>query len=72
MSISLDLKLTSDFKSKDIIEMIETKLKLKPVQKLRLFTSEGLEISPEELNYIKDGESLFASRGNKEPLVFLY
>jgi len=36
---------------------------MKPVQKLRIFTSEGLEISTEELSYIKDGEAVFASRG---------
>ena len=60
---SFDLKVTSGFKAKDLGELIETQLKLKPVQKLRLFTAEGLEISLEELSYIKNGESVFASRG---------
>ena len=60
---SFDLKLTSTYKPKDIAELIENKLRLKPVQKLRIFTSEGLEISIEELNYIKDGDSVFVSRG---------
>jgi len=60
---SFDLKVNSEFKPKDLGELIETQLKLKPVQKLRLFTSEGLEISIEELNYIKNGEAIYASRG---------
>jgi len=60
---SFDLKVNSEFKAKDLAELIETNLKLKPVQKLRLFTAEGLEVSVEELAYIKNGEAVFASRG---------
>lgn len=62
-SLSFDLKLGSDYKAKDITELIETKLRMKPVQKLRLFTSEGLELPPEDLSYLKSGVSIFASRG---------
>lgn len=60
---SFDLKVGSEIKPKEIQESIESKLKLQSVQKLRLFTMEGLEISPEDLTYLKTGEAIFASKG---------
>ncbi len=41
------------------------------IHKFRLFTIEGVEIYPEELEYLKDGDSLFASAGNNEKKSFL-
>lgn len=60
---SFDLKLASEIKPRDVLETIETKLKLTNIQRLRLFTIEGLEVTPEELAYLKSGEAIFASKG---------
>lgn len=60
-----DLKVKKSYKPDIIIKTIIENLQLQPVQKFRLFTVEGVEIYPEELLYLKDGDALFASRGEE-------
>ena len=48
----------------DIQREIEHKLHLKAAKQLRFFNQEGLEIFEDDLEYMKDGEVLFVSKGN--------
>jgi len=47
----------------EIVKTIQDKFKFKPENKLRLFTSEGLEIYPPDLKYLKGDCSIFVSKG---------
>jgi MAP/microtubule affinity-regulating kinase len=58
-----DLKIKKSYKATDLVKIVDENLNLGSIQKFRLFTLEGVEISTEELEYIKDGDALFASRG---------
>lgn len=57
------MRLKSNVKANELSKELEEKLKLKPIKKLRLFNSEGVEIFPEELEFLNDRDIIFASRG---------
>jgi len=62
-TISFDLKVKKSYKPDEVVRQMIDNLGLTNIQKFRLFTIEGVEIYPEELEYMKDGDSLFASSG---------
>jgi len=55
------------YNPEEIVQTIIENLQLEPVHKFRLFTLEGVEIYPQELSYLKNGDALFASRGIYTP-----
>jgi hypothetical protein len=46
-------------------KIIEEKLHIKFSNKLRFFSKEGVEIFKEEIGYVKNGESLYISKGKR-------
>jgi len=62
-SVAAEIKLRRNQKMSDIQREIEHKLHLKAAKQLRFFNQEGLEIFEDDLEYMKDGEVLFVSKG---------
>jgi len=59
----IHLKMKEHHDPQDIVKTIMDKFKFKPENKLRLFTSEGLEIYPADMKYLKSDCSIFVSKG---------
>ncbi len=61
----INLKGYKKIKLHKMLEEIASKLNIKTndINKLRLFNFQGLEIYKEDLNFIKNGETLYISRG---------
>jgi MAP/microtubule affinity-regulating kinase len=62
-TITCDYALRSQIRMEDFFKDITDKLKLHGAKKLRLFNQNGVELYPEEFDYIKNGDVLFISKG---------
>ena len=61
-STNCDIKVTSTTRFSEIRKMLEQKLE-KGFAKLRLYNHEGVEIMEDDVEFIKAGASLYASKG---------
>lgn len=59
----ITVKLASNIKFSDIQRALEEKIDFRNCKKLRLFTEKGVEIYQDDLEYLKDGTHLYASKG---------
>ena len=61
-SLFIYMKLLHGLTMKDIEEFVKDKWK-KKIKRFRLFTSEGVELFNDELEFIKQGKIYYVSRG---------
>lgn len=61
----ITVKLTSNIKFNDLQRALEEKIDFRNCKKLRLFTEKGVEIYQDDLEFLKDGTHLYASKGKK-------
>ncbi len=64
-SLSANFKLSSNLKFSDIKKVLEEKMDFRNIKTLRLFTDKGVEIYEDDLEFIKNGTGLYASKGEE-------
>ena len=60
--LKYEIKLTSPIRMSDIRKILESKLE-RGFNTLRLFNPEGVEITEDDLEFVKNGSILYASKG---------
>jgi serine/threonine protein kinase len=63
LSFATTLRIKSNLKIKDLARDIEDKLGITAPKDFRFFNQEGLELFPEDLQYLKNGATIFISKG---------
>ena len=64
-SLSATIKISHNLKFSDLKRVLEEKLEIKNSKLLRLFTDKGVEIYEDDLEFLKNGTGLYASKGEE-------
>lgn len=61
----IKMKISNNHKLIDIIQFLEEKWETR-YRKIRLFTSQGVEIFQDDIIYMKNGSELYVSKGKQK------
>jgi predicted RecB family endonuclease len=67
--LSYEVKITQTTKFNDLKKILDSKLERGFTSMLRLFNFEGVEMMEDDLEFVKAGATLYASKGKK---LYLY